>query len=427
MVFQAGELGLRTEPFEHELSPHEQINIIQSLTWVWWPLELCFFDRLTYSRRNDGKKTTHKPHLGSRRKIHPNQKIHGSLLLAGKLKSGYTPKARPLDDDASFWDTAREKGLGNWLELDLFDAVRAHVEKFITEDDSSVWENLRHIGTWGKLAQYLRISIAHIWAHLADGRQAVYVEVINGLKTLALKPEITFQLLHNTVDILRGHRANLQLSSSIEIPLVADLRHSHEKHYQETAQQFMEQFTDPSIFVLSGHTERITSVTFSPDGRRIVSGSWDRTIRIWDAGTGKPMGEPFQGHTAVILLVAFSPDGGRLVSGSYDQTIRIWDVETGKPMGEPFQGHTGDINSVAFSPDGGRIVSGSGDRTVRIWDAETGKSAGEPFQGHTGDINSVAFSPDGGRIVSGSDDRTIRIWDAETGKSAGEPFQGHNS
>ena len=97
-------------------------------------------------------------HLGSSRKIHDNQKIHGSLLLAGKLKSEYTPKARPLDDDLSFWDTAREKGLGHWLELDLDDAVRAHVERFIKDHDSTVWENLRQIATWaGKLAPYLRI------------------------------------------------------------------------------------------------------------------------------------------------------------------------------------------------------------------------------------------------------------------------------
>ena len=74
--------------------------------------------------------------------------------------SKYTPKARPLDDDLSFWDAACNEGLGHWLELDLDDAVRAHLEKFITEDDSTVWENLRQIATWGgKLALYLRIFL----------------------------------------------------------------------------------------------------------------------------------------------------------------------------------------------------------------------------------------------------------------------------
>ena len=88
-------------------------------------------------------------------------------------------------------------------------------------------------------------AVAHEWPHLADGRQGVYDQVVKGLKKPALKPEITFQLLHNTVDILGGHGANLKLSPSIEIcPLIADLRHSNEKRHQETAQQFVDQFTD---------------------------------------------------------------------------------------------------------------------------------------------------------------------------------------
>ena len=117
-----------------------------------------------------GKTSTNcfvRPHLGSSRKIHDKQKIHGSLLLAGKLKSEYTPRARPLDDDLSFWDTARNEGLGHWLELDLDDAVRAHVERFIKEDDSTVWENLRQIATWGgKLALYLRIFPSLTYGHI---------------------------------------------------------------------------------------------------------------------------------------------------------------------------------------------------------------------------------------------------------------------
>ena len=89
-------------------------------------------------------------------------------------------------------------------------------------------------------------SVAHIWPHLAaDGRQAVYDQIIDELKKAALEPETMFQLLHNRVDILGGHQADLKLSPSIEIwPLIADLRHSNEKRYQETAQHFVEQFTD---------------------------------------------------------------------------------------------------------------------------------------------------------------------------------------
>ncbi|MEI2740158.1 MAG: WD40 repeat domain-containing protein [Chitinophagaceae bacterium] len=127
----------------------------------------------------------------------------------------------------------------------------------------------------------------------------------------------------------------------------------------------------------------VTSVAFSPDGRRIVSGSVDHTLRLWDAATGAAIGEPLKGHSGSVRSVAFSPDGRRIVSGSYDNTLRLWDAATGAAIGEPLKGHTGWVTSVAFSPDGRRIVSGSADNTLRLWDATTGAAIGEPLKGHT--------------------------------------------
>ncbi|KAJ6564281.1 WD40-repeat-containing domain protein, partial [Mycena capillaripes] len=126
-------------------------------------------------------------------------------------------------------------------------------------------------------------------------------------------------------------------------------------------------------------------------------------------------------HTHLISSVAFSPDGMRIVSGSYDRIVCIWDAETGAALREPLEGHTNPVTSVAFSPDGKRIVSGSNGRTVRIWDAETGAALREPLEGHTNSVTSVAFSPDGKRIVSGSHDDTVHIWDAQTGAALREP------
>jgi WD40 repeat protein len=175
--------------------------------------------------------------------------------------------------------------------------------------------------------------------------------------------------------------------------------------------------------ILKGHESLVNSVAFSPDGKTIVSGSSDNTIRLWDT-SGKPIGQPFKGHESYVRSVAFSPDGKTIVSGGMDDTIRLWDT-SGKPIGLPFKGHDYSVTSVAFSPDGKTIVSGSDDSTIRLWDT-SGKPIGQPFKGHDYSVTSVAFSPDGKTIVSGGMDDTIRLWDT-SGKPIGQPFKGHES
>ena len=179
------------------------------------------------------------------------------------------------------------------------------------------------------------------------------------------------------------------------------------------------------IMSMWGHTGSVYSVSFSPDGSWIVSGSADKTLILWDAKSGKPMGKPMRGHTSWVRSVAFSPDGSQIVSGSADSTLILWDAKSGKPIGDPMRGHTASVNSVSFSPDGSWIISGSDDHTLILWDAKSGKPIGDPMRGHARGVNSVAFSPDGSQIVSGSADKTLILWDAKSGKSIGEPMRGH--
>jgi WD40 repeat protein len=175
--------------------------------------------------------------------------------------------------------------------------------------------------------------------------------------------------------------------------------------------------------------ESVTSVAFSPDGQRILSGSLDKkTVRIWDAKTGMPIGQPLTGHEEGVISVSYSPDGQRILSGSLDKTLRIWDAKTGMPIGQPLTGHEEGVISVSYSPDGQRILSGSLDKTLRIWDAKTGAPIRQILPSNGLTIFSVSYSPDSMRIISiaGGDEESsmVRIWDAKTGAPIGKPLIG---
>jgi WD40 repeat protein len=173
---------------------------------------------------------------------------------------------------------------------------------------------------------------------------------------------------------------------------------------------------------LAGHAGAVGSVCYSPDGRRIASGSDDKTIKIWDAETGREL-RTLEGHADGVRCVCWSPDGRRLASASADGTVRVWDAEGGTELfalEEPGEG----VSCVAYSPDGKRLATGGGrfdarelrwaSCEARLWDGE-GRLE-RVLRGHSGGVMCLGFSPDGSRLATGAEDRLLKVWDVQTGQ-----------
>ncbi|PPQ95352.1 LOW QUALITY PROTEIN: hypothetical protein CVT26_008197 [Gymnopilus dilepis] len=170
--------------------------------------------------------------------------------------------------------------------------------------------------------------------------------------------------------------------------------------------------TGSEIRKLEGHLRGVHSVVISRDDRKVLSGAGDGIVRVWDVLLGSEE-HRFEGHSDLVGSVDISDDGQWAVSGSRDKTVRVWNVGVGK-LERIFRGHTKRVASVAISYDGKMVVSGSQDKTARIWHVDTGVEGWKMT--HRKSVWSVAISHSGRKVASGSADRATRIWDVETGK-----------
>jgi WD domain, G-beta repeat len=167
-------------------------------------------------------------------------------------------------------------------------------------------------------------------------------------------------------------------------------------------------------YTLPGHSSFVNSLAISPDGKILVSGSWDKTIKVWELETGELIGT-LTGHSDRVNSVAISWNGKMLASGSSDETIKFWNLLNGELLCT-FPGHSMEVNSVAISPNGQIIAScGGSDNTIKLWNLRTGQLL-RTLRGHSDNVNAVVFSPDGQLLASGSSDATSKVWDVESGR-----------
>ena len=179
---------------------------------------------------------------------------------------------------------------------------------------------------------------------------------------------------------------------------------------------------------LKGHSNWVTGVAFSSDGRRLASGSWDQTVKFWDVPTGREL-NTVGSKIKEVQALAVSRDGRWLAAENSNDTVTLWDASTGKqirmlPSDKPLGAFGKNwIYSIAFSPDGHWLASGVDDRTVRVWDTTTGRAVRD-LTALRRSVIYAAFSPDGRSLASGEDDKSIRIWDVSTGKEL-QKLSGH--
>ena len=378
-------------------------------------------NRLLVSKGEDGKATVEVAHEALLRSWKVLQDLIGE-------KEGIIVLRSRLYADAKQWD-----------DLQKQDAVKASSElwggsklaKIVEFQKNNSLPNLDPVAI-----EFIKASISQAerqknekirTARRIAAVSLVAVVISTGLGLMAWKQtqQAELNLAHSrgfsSVSLFNEHKELEAFVEAIKAGKILQKQQTYNKEVTNALQELLNRKSERNR--LLGHNMRVTSVSFSRDGRTLASGSRDNTIKLWNIRTGKEI-RTLQGHNSRVSSVSFSRDGKTLASGSDDKTIKLWNVETGQEI-RTFKGHNSIVYSVSFSRDGKTLASGSDDKTIKLWNVETGQEI-RTFKGHNGSVFSVSFSPDGKTLATSSGDNTIKLWNVETGQEI-RTLSGHNS
>ncbi len=364
-------------------------------------------------------------------------RVHREIV--GKNYRRMIPQAADLRSDAlnnravSFLDLSREQdAFLSWdeaLKLDAYHPESLYNRSLlywreckITDDDVvRRLEEAKHVTQ--RSSVYL--GFVHLERAAADKAEQEFMNALHDEELAGHAP--LWQALGDA-RLAQEHFAGAEEAYRKALELVPRDTESLER--QELAQKHTRERDDEHIlfrwqrccrFFGNGHEGGINSVAVSLDGRCVVSGGEDKTIRVWNPTTRECL-LTLKGHEDHVLCVAVTPDGTYAVSGSRDKTVRLWDLSAGRLV-KTFRGHTDWVSVVEITPDGRRAVSGSRDKTLRQWEIPSGKCfwVSEQFSNW---INALKIIPDGRHALSGHDEENLYLWDLTTGKRTERKYYG---